>query len=152
LEAVEIVQQPDPDYMHGWETTQRSIRQAGRQVLLPEDVRLPPEHFLYGRASTVILPDVPVFQMWFRPAYDTPGLAEPMARAMSKPRRKSLRRKPLEWKGILAASQNPVAPAAYTFTDTANLDQRQIRQRLEMVKQSGSSAPGEVMGCQPRSA
>ncbi len=75
-------------------TVSRSIRPVSRPVLLPEEVRMAPDHFLYGRASTVVLPDVPVFQAWFRPAYETDGLAQPIAQARKRPRKKSLRRRP----------------------------------------------------------
>ena len=136
VEAVDIVEEPDPHFGSEWETTQRTTRQVGRRVLLPEDIRLAPEHFLYGRASTVILPDVPVFQVWFRPAYDTPGLAEPMARAMKTPRKKSLRRTPLQWTGFTSPSPTASAPVPDESAKTARLDDQQIRDRLEVVKQA----------------
>jgi hypothetical protein len=135
VEAVDIVEEPDPHFVNGWDMTQRTTRPIGRRVLLPEEIRLAPEHFLYGRASTVILPDVPVFQVWFRPAYDTPGLAEPMAQAMRTPRRRSLRRKPLEWKGTPRPSPTPNAAAQDAAAKAAELARQQVGSRLEAVKQ-----------------
>jgi hypothetical protein len=140
VEAVDVQQKSDVQYDKDWRTTSRTIRPIGRRVLLPEDIRLAPEHCLYGRASTVILPDTPVFQVWFRPAYDQPELAQPMAMAAKKPRRKSLRRKPLEWKSkqiasnVGAGSSNGTLADDGSFTDTRNMGDKEIRARLEEVK------------------
>ena len=134
VEAIDTNEQLNPNYVNGWEEVSRTTRLIGRRVLLPEDVRLAPEHFLYGRASTIILPDVPVFQAWFRPAFDTPELAEPMAMASKKPRKKSLRRKPLEWKSWRNLQSSPVATSNGSFSDTRNMDEKEIRARLKVTK------------------
>ena len=94
VQSIEVTQEYDPSCRDGWQTVSRSIRPVSRPVLLPDEVRMAPDHFLYGRASTVVLPDVPVFQAWFRPAYETDGLAQPIAQARKRPRKKSLRRRP----------------------------------------------------------
>jgi hypothetical protein len=95
VETFDETQELSRDDQVSWQTTSRTQRLHPRRVLMPEDVRLAPEHFLYGRASTVILPQVPVFQAWFRPAYDTPGLAEQFGKVAQRRRQQVLRRKPL---------------------------------------------------------
>lgn len=129
VEEVNVVEELDEESGE-WKPTTRTVKPVARRVLLPEEIRQGPEHFLFGRAATVILPDVPVFQAWFRPAYDTPGIAEAMAEAMSKPRRKSLRRKPLEWQGP------PIdLPSAGGFTDTRGLPDAKITELIERTKE-----------------
>jgi type IV secretory pathway TraG/TraD family ATPase VirD4 len=121
--------QPCP-HCEGNHPVSRAMHPIGRPLILPDEIRLSPEHFLYGRAATVFLPDTPPFQCWFRPAHETPGLAEHVAAATRKPRAKRLRRKQLSWVHKTAEPRDTTAG----FTDTQGMSDYQIRAKLEEVK------------------
>ena len=59
-----------------------------------------------------------------------------MAMAARNPRRKSLRRKPLEWKSKRCLQSSPPPAADGQFTDTRHMKKADIRVRLEEVKRS----------------
>lgn len=100
----------------------RSIGPAARPLLLPDEVRLAPNHFLLGRAATVFLPDLPPFQAWFRPAYDTPGLAELLRVSRAKPRIERLRLLPLVYGPSSAARRRAADPIMVDATALAEKD------------------------------
>ena len=77
-----------------WEGSSHLADPSPRQLLLPEEVRLPPLHPLLGRAGTLFLADTPPVQCYFRAAHDTPGTREAIA-AAARHARVSYRRGPL---------------------------------------------------------
>lgn len=79
----------------GFGTAERWVSPVARSLLLPDEIRLAPQHFELGRATTVFLAEQPPFQAWFRPAYRTEGLADLLRKADRSARKKVLRPTPL---------------------------------------------------------
>lgn len=138
VEAAELTQEPEPD--GSFRTVTRTLRPVGRPLLLPDSIRLAPEHFALGRAATVFLPEVPPFYCWFRPGHQVPALAKDLAEAARQPRARSLRRHPLRYRRQGVSNPRP-ANTPPGITDTTGWSIDQLSRRLAEVRsQLGWSA------------
>ncbi|MBI1325150.1 type IV secretion system DNA-binding domain-containing protein [bacterium] len=96
-------------------------RRVGRPLLLPEDIRYSPEHFAYGPAWTILLPDVRPVQGWLRASYHAPEMAAAMAQARRTARKAKLRESPLTW-----THGNPLSARISGRSTKSNRDQHSI--------------------------
>lgn len=102
-----------------------------RPVLLPEEVRLGPEHPFYGRAATVFLPDVHVFQAWFCPAFEEPSTRAAVLAAQAAPPQRALRCGQPRWVSKAFASEaSPEGDGKRTRPCSRALQVHQTRLRL----------------------
>src|SRR5512135_413703 len=122
VEAVDEVRE-DGEFGGGPRVVTRTTRPVARPLLLPEEIRYAPEHFLYGRAWTAFFPDTPPVQLWLRAAHDLPEMAGPMAEAARRPRPARLRETPLCY-----------TPAATKPAGATGMTDEQILARLHEVK------------------
>lgn len=97
------------------------IRKIGRPLLLPEDIRYSPEHFAYGPAWTIILPDARPVQGWLRASYHSPEMAAAMAQARRTARKAKLRESPLTW-----THKNPISGRSTSKAPKTNREQASI--------------------------
>lgn len=131
IEAVDEVREPD-EFGDGPGAVVRTVRPADRPLLLPEEIRRAPDHFMYGRAWTAFFPDTPPVQLWLRAAHHVPEMAGPMAEATRRPRAALLRAAPLRYDPAAPpASPAPTVPAA-----TAGLTNEEALKRLQEVKET----------------
>lgn len=122
--------------------TQETETPVARPLVTPEEVRLSPDHFQYGRACTVFLPNTPAARLWVRPAFEVPEWVAAFAKVSRTARRKTLRETPLTYSPPTEANRatdegactpaSPGLPPGITYT--SGWTDLQISTRLEEVK------------------
>jgi type IV secretory pathway TraG/TraD family ATPase VirD4 len=110
-----------------------------RPLMTPEEVRLSPDHFQYGRACTVFLPNTPPARVWVRPAFEVPEWVAAFAKVSRTARRKTLRETPLTYTPpaeaeASAGAPQPGLPAG--ITNTKGWTDQQVADKLTEVKKA----------------
>jgi type IV secretory pathway TraG/TraD family ATPase VirD4/ribosomal protein L7/L12 len=107
----------------------RTRRPQASPLYLPDEIRLAPEHFIYGRAATCFFAGLAPFQAWFRSAWDVPENRRIFA-AVRKVSFRKLRRKPLKWQPLpedvfTASEKQPLG-----ITDTTGWSQQRLKTKM----------------------
>ena len=105
---------------------------VGRLLLTPDEVRLPPDHFFYGRACVAFLPNTPPVYLWAAAIHDSPEWGPVLNRLARSSRRSVLRDKPLVYAPPTAFSG--VARVGASFTNTTGWSELQLVTKITEVK------------------
>jgi hypothetical protein len=109
---------------------------VGRPLLTPDEIRLPPDHFFYGRACVAFLPNTPPVYLWAAPIHDTMEWGPTLNRLARSVRRTVLRDEPLSYTPPGPSSRHlPTLVVGGTIvTDTRGWSGLQLASRLADVK------------------